>query len=1091
MFRKIPSLFFIVITIAALVWPTGSVSAAQAELAAPTRWITISTPNGGEVLSVGSIYRIKWKSSSNINRVSIGYKSCDSCLNWIVTNIPNVGFYDWTVFVGNTTRTQFRIQVIGYQTGIGSVTDYSDANFTINPRPTPTRTPTKTRIPTKTPTYTKTPTAIKTSTNTNTPTITNTPTVTNTPTWTPTDLPTDTPTATPTDQPTDTPTPTPTPILLPMGSGTGLIGEYFDNDMDIDGAPLYTRLDPQVLFNWSEPVAENVPDDFTARWTGQIEARSSEEYVFSVDADDLARLWIDGQLYIDYWDDPADGNRFSPAITLLRGQKYDIQIDFRDIGGGASISLNWYTLSGSIAWEVVPMEQLYPSPNGLPATATPTPTETPSPTPTATDTRTSTSTRTPTPTRVFTNTPTSTYTRTNTPVFTNTNTPVVTPTRTFTNTPTSTYTRTFTNTPTSTPPATFTNTPTPTSTRTNTPTSTVTRTFTNTATQTLTPTPTSTFTNTFTPIPSGTPAVELLPPGIGIGLTGQYFNNDMDINGVPLHEQIDPQINFSWGDYPGVEEVASDFTVRWTGQIEARSSEEYVLYVDADDLAHVWIDGELYIDYWDDPVGGDRFGPAILLTAGQMYDIQIDFRDTGGGASIVLYWYTLSGSIELEVIPMQQLYPFRGLPSSPTLTPTPTYTPPFTAVPTSTVGFTPTPVYTPALFEPYVNYPVGDGEAIGISDFNNDGLKDVALAIPNQLLIFLQGMDGALASPIGYPALARPVSLAVGDLNHDGLTDIALLFNSSNTISVYLQQADGTLAARVTYPTNDSPDSLAIGDVNNDGLVDIAVSHWNAGNIGILTQNTNGTMNPMVSYTSPQAGYDDIAIGDVNGDGLNDVVKMNGQGLNPNLSVYLQNMNGTLSSATPYSLGCSCNSNGLGIGDVTGDGLADVVLSYGGNRPSSNIAVFAQTSGGVLGSPLSHGAYDIPEPLEIADVNSDGFLDVLIAHGGWNTLSVYLQQNDGVLHPYSRYSIPDASHYSPQGLAIGDINNDGLPDVAIADSNHGLVILYHVNPLTPTHTPTYIATSTHTATPTLTNTPDFTHTVTPTATPTDTPLIQE
>lgn len=89
----------------------------------------------------------------------------------------------------------------------------------------------------------------------------------------------------------------------------------------------------------------------------------------------------------------------------------------------------------------------------------------------------------------------------------------------------------------------------------------------------------------------------------------------MDINGVPLHEQIDPQINFSWGDYPGVEEVASDFTVRWTGQIEARSSEEYVLYVDADDLARVWIDGELYIDYWDDPAGGDRFGPAILLTA--------------------------------------------------------------------------------------------------------------------------------------------------------------------------------------------------------------------------------------------------------------------------------------------------------------------------------------------------------------------------------------------------------------------------------------------------------------------------------------------
>ena len=42
------------------------------------------------------------------------------------------------------------------------------------------------------------------------------------------------------------------------------------------------------------------------------------------------------------------------------------------------------------------------------------------------------------------------------------------------------------------------------------------------------------------------------------------------------------------------------------------------------------------------------------------------------------------------------------------------------------------------------------------------------------------------------------------------------------------------------------------------------------------------------------------------------------------------------------------------FGDVTGDGRADVVASYGGNRPSSFIAVFAQTAGGTLAAPVSY-----------------------------------------------------------------------------------------------------------------------------------------
>jgi len=100
--------------------------------------IRVVTPNGGEVLERGQTYRITWEAPAQIDMVTLGYKACDSCLDWIVNNIANTGYYDWTVNVGNTTNTLFKIYIIGYDTGVGSVTDTSDNSFTVlQPTPTP------------------------------------------------------------------------------------------------------------------------------------------------------------------------------------------------------------------------------------------------------------------------------------------------------------------------------------------------------------------------------------------------------------------------------------------------------------------------------------------------------------------------------------------------------------------------------------------------------------------------------------------------------------------------------------------------------------------------------------------------------------------------------------------------------------------------------------------------------------------------------------------------------------------------------------------------------------------------------------------
>jgi hypothetical protein len=124
---------------------------------------------------------------------------------------------------------------------------------------------------------------------------------------------------------------------------------------------------------------------------------------------------------------------------------------------------------------------------------------------------------------------------------------------------------------------------------------------------------------------------------------------------------------------------------------------------------------------------------------------------------------------------------------------------------------------------------------------------------------------------------------------------------------------------------------------------------------------------------------------------------------------------------------------------VTSDGRDDVTMSICGNQPNALLNVFPQ-AGGRLGDPVVYSSYDTPDAVAVADMNGDGLGDVVTLHGGWNRAGVYLQEA-GALGAENLFPIPYATWYDPKGLDIGDINSDGKPDIVVADSNSGLVVL--------------------------------------------------
>ena len=105
--------------------------------------------------------------------------------------------------------------------------------------------------------------------------------------------------------------------------------------------------------------------------------------------------------------------------------------------------------------------------------------------------------------------------------------------------------------------------------------------------------------------------------------------------------------------------VGADWTVRWTGKIEAKHSETYTFFASADDGVRVWINHKLVIDNWTLHPNMEYSGQ-IKLEAGKQYPIRVDFFE-GAGPPAILKVYWESASQKKEFLPQAQLfYPLAG-----------------------------------------------------------------------------------------------------------------------------------------------------------------------------------------------------------------------------------------------------------------------------------------------------------------------------------------------------------------------------------------------------------------------------------------------
>ena len=125
------------------------------------------------------------------------------------------------------------------------------------------------------------------------------------------------------------------------GTGGGIRADYYQG-MNFETLAL-TRSDPQIDFNWGDPGGPDPAvgdDNFSVRWTGEVEAAFTETYTFYARTDDGVRLWVDGQLLAESWVDRS-ATEDKGTIDLIAGTTYSLVMEYYENGGGAVAELSW------------------------------------------------------------------------------------------------------------------------------------------------------------------------------------------------------------------------------------------------------------------------------------------------------------------------------------------------------------------------------------------------------------------------------------------------------------------------------------------------------------------------------------------------------------------------------------------------------------------------------------------------------------------------------------------------------------------------------------------------------------------------------
>jgi len=287
-----------------------------------------------------------------------------------------------------------------------------------------------------------------------------------------------------------------------------------------------------------------------------------------------------------------------------------------------------------------------------------------------------------------------------------------------------------------------------------------------------------------------------------------------------------------------------------------------------------------------------------------------------------------------------------------------------------------------------------------------------------------------LAAPRTLDFQGHPLGTVIADVNGDGKPDLVSFDQAAKAASVLLGQGDGTFGKALVSPAI-AARAAAFGDLDGDGKLDLVLTA--DGVVAVSLGKGDGTFAAPVSSTV-NGSYDAVIVVDLDGDGKLDVVATESLSLNPGLVIVLLN-DGTGKLYPEVDTETGVGPVALAAADLNGDGYVDVMTA---NQEENTVGILRGFDSGGLSmvSPLTVGK--LPSALAAADLDGNGKPDLVVVHSGDATLRVLLGAGGNFLMPAMNYPAGSGAN----AIAVADVNRDAKPDVVVTASTDHTVTLF-------------------------------------------------